>query len=215
MLELFLSAKSQEPAPFFSINFQDSIVGSQELPLLSQIPTRLQRITRNSDNTDGVVNHPTYGKCYRFTGNVIFQETNASGFLNLLPRPGFKLTIRFVTETAASVPFYTGRELAGKYGIQLYTWTSSPKWAWVTAGSAGRQMNLDSGSGTTPLNSVIEIVLEKKNDTYYLTANGVTFSSYQGPGFSSNDSTLCIGASTNTAFEYALKGYLLSLDITV
>lgn len=215
MLELVMFSRPGIVKPFFRIDFRDSEVGSQTLPLESMYPIHFQRVTRNGDNTDGVVDHPVYGKCYRFTGNVVFQETNVSNFLNLLPRPSFSLKMKFVTEATVSMPFYTGRDGGtSKNGFMIYSWTSAPEWAWATAGASGRNMNLSSGTGGTPLNSVIDIEFSKANGTFTLTANGISRSSYQGEGLAPKDTALCIGA-TNVPFDYVLKGYLLSIDIIV
>lgn len=163
-MQELLNARPPAKKPFFLIDFEDRPVGSQGLIVKSDETWNFVRTTQNSP-TDGVVDHPTYGKCYRLDGNVAFREPSKK--LDLLLRPNWRLDMEFVTERDYVQLFETGADSSSKNGWNMWTTTQTNRWIWGYLRNGGGAA-ISTGSGPTPLNTLNRISVVKSGSALKL-----------------------------------------------
>lgn len=63
---------SGEGTPIFNLDFTTGVVGTQLLYDTVQARYLTRSVIGSPSTADGYVDHPTYGRCYRFNGGVVF-----------------------------------------------------------------------------------------------------------------------------------------------
>lgn len=116
MLESFLLKKASSiyigsPGPYpldpnavFDIDLTQGTVGSQVIT--ERVANKPMTRTLVSGSGDGYVDHPVYGRCYFFNGNVLFRNATLLGINSY----NYELTAEFMTfdTTTNMVVFETG-----------------------------------------------------------------------------------------------------------
>lgn len=212
MLETLIS-QGTKSAPFFLLDFEDAAVGSQEFKVKSAVNYNFTRTTQGSP-TDGVVDHPTYGKCYRLDGNAAFREPTQR--LNLMNLDYFRMEVDFVADTQYVQLFLSGSQSSGRTGWNAYT-TNGSRWIWAfLRGTNAEGGAYTGGAGNTPLNSLQKVSYTKDGGALTikdeLRDGSTTFGVNTNKVFP--DSFFCIGC-TESGFGGAMKGYIKRFQIFV
>lgn len=96
-----------DPTSVINVNFENLAVGSKNLVDYGTGKRTFTRTVLNGagDTSDGVINDPTFGKCYKFTGNVYFSANTAVQYSTR----NYILTCQFVPQsTNMGYIFMTG-----------------------------------------------------------------------------------------------------------
>lgn len=213
MNELLLTpARNKPTVPYFLLDFQNSPVGEKGWNVQSTETWNFVRTTQGTP-TDGVVDHPTFGKCYRLDGNVAFREPTKR--MNLLNRPFFRVEIDFVTDVAYAQLFLTGSQSSGRSGWNAYTFTgASWLWAYIVT-TAGSGSSIPALSGSVPLNVMNRISITREGTALtFKNENTGGLSAWQAPSTSVDDSFFCIGCD-QANFANSMKGYLKRFQVFI
>lgn len=211
MFEL-INGQGISDKPYFLIDFEDVPVGTQGLNVISRENWNFQRITQGTP-TDGVVDHPTYGKCYRLDGNVRFQE--ATKRFDLLRRPKFTIEVDYVSDVAYAQLWDWGSQSGGKQGWNAYQVQQGSRWMWIFfasningAGSAVPYL-----TGTPPINQLVKLRFVR-DGTFMTVTNTVSGASetFNIGGQGHSDMVNGLFSMTN-AHSGNMKGYIKRFEI--
>lgn len=208
-----------DPTAVLNIDFTNAAVGSQTF---TDIGTGARTFTRHligsGSTSDGVVNDATFGKCYKFTGNVYFSCSNVLQFSNI----NYKLTVNFVPQSNAAIEylFMTGdysasyeykgasillNQFAGQY-IQYFQCQG-------TGPISQPYTRMYPGAITYPSSPVLEtVIITNQNGTTTLQDTRTNTSSSAASFNTTGDTYLYFGTSAIT-LQSSFIGLLKSLKI--
>lgn len=211
MIEL-LSSTNVNPNPYFLIQFEDVPVGTLGLNIQSKETWNFQRIVQNTP-TDGVVDHPTYGKCYRLDGNVRFLEPTKR--FNLLMLSKFSMEIDYVTENTYAQLFDFGSQSESKLGWNMYEITQGGKWLWAFfATFAGGGHATSFFPGAAPTNKLVRLRITRDGSVMTIRELESNITDTQSIGSTYISDQLCALFSMANGHGGNMKGWIKRFSIT-
>lgn len=204
---MLLKKKITSTPPVLSIQFDSANVGDKTLVDNGTGGRTFVRHVISGSPTDGVINDPTFGKCYQFTGLSYFDCANILQFSN---KP-YRLEVDFVPQSSAAAKalFRSGDYNAhGNQPGLLINLNQTAQYfqAFLATGTTFARCYL--GGASYPGSVLEQMVLTKQNGTYTVKNNrtGVTstYSDLTQPG----DTYLAFGCSDDLSSTYAYIGLL-------
>ena len=210
MFESNLMARKAKKV-LLDINFLNANVGDKFIVDSGPFSIPLTRaVVAGGSNADGVVNHPTYGKCYFFDGYCYFQ--NMAAVLPLAAN-NYKLVIEVAVNGGGQMcSFATGDYPAAnniKKGTELiHNQLGQPLQIFQTTDAGGYQRTYANGSANGQL---VKLTVTEDNSNITLLTDQSAQVSIAPRYKTGGDSYLMLG--TNHVLGTRLNGYLKSLKV--
>lgn len=209
---LLLKKKTLGPPPVLSIQFDSANVGDKAIIDNGTGARTFVRHVISGSPTDGVINDPTFGKCYQFTGLTYFDCANILQFSN---KP-YRLEIDFVPQSAAAakVLFRSGDYNAHGNQPGLLINLNQTTQYYQCFLSTGTSFSRDYLGGVSYPGAVLEkMVMTKQNGFYTVLNNRTGVSTTYGDTAQPGDTYLAIGCSDDLSSTYAFIGLLKRLQL--
>lgn len=204
---LLLKKKSAVSNAVLSIQFDSANVGDRNLIDNGTGARTFVRHVISGSPTDGVINDPTFGKCYQFTGLTYFDCANILQFSN---KP-YRLEMDFVPQSSAAskVVFRSGDFNAhgNQPGLLINLCQTAQYFqAFLSTGTTFTRNYL--GGVSYPGAVLEQMVLTKQNGTYTVKNNRTGVTSSYGDLAQPGDTYLAFGCSDNLGADLAFIGLL-------
>lgn len=213
MLETMLSGYKPKSKYLVDINFEAESVGSRIITDRGTLGVGFTRNITTGTRTDGVVDDPTFGKCYKFDGGVIFSGDKNPAVWN----KQYRMELKFVnigTNSAnliccgdypGSGPTRAGWELAPNQYPSTYM-----QMFMVTAGNVYTRLLLP---GTNPGSTVLETIIVTRVGTTITMSNPRTGQSVTSTFDPGADYLMHVGGGYMLSYAGAFQGLLKSFTI--
>ena len=207
-MEVNLMGGQKKSKVVLDVDFENAAVGDQTLTSkVGSFSFARQQGSGTANGTDGVVNDPTYGKCYRFNGVTYFNEPSA--------KPGiwnkeYRITLEFQSlSTRAEAVFGTGDyNPTANIGSSLSINNYASQWVQYFMCNGQYQRVLLNGTRPT----VMETIIITRRSTGVTIESPRTGQKNSYPDFNTlGESFFRIGTAQNPA--YCFTGLIKSLKI--
>lgn len=121
MLEAMIGGYTPKSKFLVDLNFEDESVGSQIITDRGTLGIGFARTTAAGARTDGVIDDPTFGKCYKFDGGTVFVGDKRPGVWN----KQYRMELKFVNIGTNSSSIICAGDYPGSVATQA-GWELSP-----------------------------------------------------------------------------------------
>lgn len=214
MLESLFAARRASVSKYLvDINFEDDMIGSQQIFDRGELGIGFARNVNTGARTDGVVDDATFGKCYNFDGGTIFAGNKNPAVWNR----EYRMELKFVSTATNSSALICCGDYPG--GSPTHAgWELNPnqypanymQMFMVTANNTYYRLLLP---GANPGPTVLETIIVTRVGTMITMSNPRTGQSVSRDFDTGNDYLMHVGG--NYVFNYAsaFRGLLKSFTI--
>lgn len=200
----------------FELDIAGANVGSQVLRDIVLNQNMIRNAFGTPTESDGIVDHPTYGRCYRFNGNVWFDR----GQVMPLDSMDYTVEFEFACDSTALMSIFD----SGNYpvspvkGTQLLVNQSAPTFMQIFRTTAGGAFQRCQPTGTNPLTMITGKV--RKDSTglrmIYTPLGGSTSNTAYAAFATGGDTHWHVGAVSQNGGSPTspFKGYLRKLKVS-
>lgn len=213
MLETMLSGYKPKSKYLVDINFEAESLGSQIITDRGTLGIVFKRNFSTGTRADGVINDPTFGKCYKFDGGVIFSGDKNPAIWN----KQYRMELKFVNIGTNSSTVICCGDYPGS-SVTHAGWELSPnqypstymQMFMVTAQNQYTRLLLP---GTNPGSTVLETIVVTRTNTTITMSNPRTGQSVTSTFDTGADYLMHVGGGYNLSYPNAFQGLLKSFTI--
>jgi hypothetical protein len=213
MLETMLSGYKPKSKYLVDINFEAEAVGSRIITDRGTLGIVFNRNVGSGTRTDGVLNDPTFGKCYKFDGGTIFSGNKNPAIWN----QHYRMELKFVNIGTNSSSIICCGDYPGTAATHA-GWELSPnqypstymQMFLVTAQNQYTRLLLP---GTNPGQTVLETIVVVRSGSTITMSNPRTGQSVSTTFDTGADYLMHVGGVYSLNYAAAFQGLLKSFTI--